>query len=110
MTTWQNSRLVLAFIFVVVGVLPFTAFTYFGYILIVPTGESPSSGHDMVLWVSLIYSFCAFLVTAILAFTLKIVISKRMLNLLLAPLLLSGMFVVGILAFQYLQNVIANNA
>ncbi len=110
MTKWQLSRLLLALLFLVVGLIFFAVFIYFGYFLVSPSPKTLESGHEMVFWLSLVYGFFAFLVTAILDFTIKSVVSKKLFVALLTPIIISGLFLVGIPLFQVLSSSIGSNA
>lgn len=110
MTKWQRSRFVIALMFIVIGAISFCIFSYFGYELIVLPYKEIEQGHEMVLWVSLVLSFSAFVVASIFAFTLINEISKKAFKFLLLPMLFSGIFVVGIPLFQITYSFINNNA
>jgi hypothetical protein len=110
MTKWQLSRLLVALLFLVVGLVFFAVFVYFGYFLFSPSPKTLESGHEMVFWLSLVYGFSAFLVTALMDFTLKSVIPSKLFLALLVPIIISGLFLVGIPLFQVLSNSIGNNA
>ena len=104
MTKWQLSRLLVALLFLVVGLIFFAAFFYFGYFLVSPSPKNLESGHEMVFWLSLVYGFSAFLVTAILGFTLKNVIPNKLFIVLLVPLITSGLFLAVIPLLQVLLS------
>ncbi len=54
MTKWQFSRLLVALLFLVVGLLFFAVFVYFGYLLISPRSTQLEYGHEMVIWLFLV--------------------------------------------------------
>ena len=109
MTKWQFSRLLVALLFLVVGLLFFAVFVYFGYLLISPRSTQLEYGHEMVIWLFLVYGFSAFLVTAILSLTLRSVIPNKLFMALLMPIIISGFFLVGIPLLQVLSSTIGNN-
>ena len=110
MTLGQRSRYVLAIILLIAGLVPFVVFLYFGAQLALLETARLEQGHEMVVWLSLVYSFCAFILAALLAYTVKRVITKKSLTLLLLPFIVSGVFVAGIPLMQVIVSLVSKNA
>ena len=102
MTKWKILQLVFAWISIALGLAFFVSFVYFGMSYVVTPDEFYLQGLDMVVWMSLLYSFSFFIVPAIIAYSLRKTLSTKLFKVLISPVMISGVFVAGIPIVQVL--------
>jgi hypothetical protein len=90
MSTWQKIRVGIAGFSELLGFLLFCIFVYFAALIFLSVNGSEQSHLALVMWLSLLYSFCLFLGSAFLAISVKKVITPKSFKTLILPVLISG--------------------
>jgi hypothetical protein len=90
MSKWQIGRLISASILLIVGLPLLSVAMYFWYLYVFPENGTHYQDHTLAIWAFLMNSFIVLFTSASFAFTLKRVISKRLLKVFYLPAVASG--------------------